>query len=83
MNQLLLKNRPKDLDEAKFKQMWENSSYLLEALYKTIQELTPQERISQDDLSNPAFIHKMVWGQAQRDLAKKIVDLLPQSLTTK
>lgn len=80
MNQLLLKHKPTDIEADKFKEMWENSTYTLEPLFKAIQALTPDSRISKDDFEKPAFVEKMVWAQAQRDLADKILDLFPERL---
>ena len=79
MNSLLLKNRPKDLDEKKFKEMWENSAYTLDALFNTIKELTPNEAIKGEDFDTPNHYAKLMWQLGQRDIIKKILDLFPAS----
>ena len=79
MNSNLLKNRPKDLDEQKFREMWENSGYTLSALYKTIKELTPTEAIKGVDFDIPNHYAKMVWQQGQKDLIIKVLELFPDS----
>ena len=80
MNSLLLKNRPQGLSEDDFKVMWSASGNVLEALYKTIQELTPPLRIKIEDFGLPQHYGLMVWQQAQQDLANKIIDLLPSEI---
>ena len=79
MNSLLLKNRPKDLTEEEFKAMWANSSYTLEALYNTIKDLTPKETIGGGDFDIPNHYAKLVWQQAQREFAQRILDFFPNS----
>lgn len=83
MNGLLLQNRPKDLTEEQFKKMWDNSAYLLEAFYKTIQNFRPKEKVSPTDFDCPNHYAKLVAEAASRDIVDKIIDLLPKSLTTK
>jgi hypothetical protein len=81
MNNLLLSHRPKDLNEEQFKKLWENASYTLEPLYKAIKDLVPSDKITRDQLLNPNMYATMVYNQAQKDLAKQILDLFPKSLT--
>lgn len=80
MNSLLLKNRPTDITEEKFVEMWNNSGYLMRILAATIKDLMPQERIKSEDFANPNHYAAMVWAQAQRDFAKKVLDLMPESV---
>jgi hypothetical protein len=77
VNHLLLKNKPKDITNEKFEEMWNNSGYLLRVLAATIQDMVPQEKIKPEDFSNPNHYAQMVWAQAQRDFAKKLLDLMP------
>lgn len=81
MNSVLLSNRPKDIDEAKFKAMWENSSYLLEALYKTLLSYMPEEKVKAVDFDTPNHYPKLMYQAGQRDSIHKIIELLPKSLT--
>ena len=80
MQTILLKNKPKDISEEKFKEMWENSSYVLESLLKTIKDLTPSETIKGSDFDIPNHYEKLVWQMAQRELAQKILDLFPSKI---
>jgi hypothetical protein len=82
MNSLLLKNRPNDITEEKFVEMWNNSGYLLRVLAKTIMDIVPPERIKAEEFESPNHYAKMVWAQAQRDFAKKVLDLMPESVDT-
>ena len=79
MQAILLKNRPKDLSEEKFKEMWSNSGYTLEALFNTIKDLTPADTIKGSDFDTPNHYAKMVWQQAQREFSQKILDLFPEN----
>ena len=79
MNSILLANRPKDLDEQKFKDMWENSGYTLSALYKTIKDLAPTEMVKNSDFDVPNHYAKLMWQVGQRDFMTKILDLFPDS----
>jgi len=78
LNLQLLKNRPSDLDEEKFKEMWANSGYTLSALYKTIKQLSPPEAIKGNDFDSPNHYAKLVWEAGQRDILKKVLDLFPE-----
>ncbi len=80
---LLNSHRHKDQSKEKFEEFWENSSYTLEPLYKTLLDMMPEEKIKPTDFSDPNHYAKMVWTQAQRDILQKIIDLMPKSLTTK
>ena len=60
--------------------MWENSSYVLESLFKTIKDLTPSETIKGNDFDIPNHYEKLVWQMAQRELAQKILDLFPSKI---
>lgn len=80
MLNLLLRHKPKETTEEKFKEEWEHLATALEPLYKSIQELVPSEKLSLDDMSNPNLYAKMVWIQAQKDFASKILSLFPKGL---
>lgn len=83
MQAILLKNRPKDLDEQKFKEMWENSGYTLDALYKTIKDLNPVESVKSSDFDTPNHYAKLIWQHAQKDLINKVLDFFPSSCKEK
>lgn len=80
MHQILLKHRPKEGKKEEFELAWENSTYLMEVLANVIKELVPKERISQEDFSKPNHYAQMVWIQAQRDLAQRILDIFPKGV---
>ena len=79
MQALLLKHKPKDQEEAKFKESWERSGYFLSALYKAINELAPEPVVKGEDFDTPNHYSKLVWQLGQRDLAKKILALFPEN----
>ena len=80
MNRLLLNHKPDDISEDKFIEMWNNSGYLLRILAAAIKDLTPSDRIRMEDFEMPNHYAQMVWAQAQRDFAKKVLDLMPESV---
>jgi len=50
MNKLLLNNKPKDSTNEEFTKAWNNSSYVLEALYNTLTTLKEEiTSIKKDD----------------------------------
>jgi len=83
VNQILLKNKDKGQSDEEFIRAWENSSFTLEPLFKAIKELSPKDRVTKDDLNSPSLIEKLIWLQAQREFAEKILELFPKALTNK
>lgn len=78
MNQILLKNKPKELTDVEFKALWARSSYVLETLARLVTELAPQPKIVKEDFLKPAFEYNLVYDQAKFDLAQKILENLPK-----
>lgn len=83
MNATLVNNRPKDMSKEEFQRMWENSSHTLEALYKTLQDWVPNEKILPTDFDCPNHYAKLVYQSAERGLLLKILELFPKGLTSK
>lgn len=80
LNQLLLKHKPKDITDEKWNELWNNSGYIMQVLANVINEMVPKEKITGVDFDIPNHYAKMVWVQGQRDIAKKIIDLMPDSI---
>lgn len=80
MNQLLLKHKPEDITDEKWVELWNNSGYILQVLADVIDEMVPRDKIMSTDFETPNHYAKLVWGQAQRDFAKKIIDLMPDTV---
>lgn len=83
MHQLLLKYKDKKQSNEEFTKAWENASSTLEPLFKAIQELSPKERVTKEDLNSPSLVEKLIWLQAQREFAERVLELFPKVLTNK
>jgi hypothetical protein len=80
MNKLLLNNRPEDSSVEEFTKAWNNSSYSLEALYKTILVLKEElNTIKKDDFDCPNHYAKLAYNAGQIKAYDFIVSLLPDS----
>lgn len=80
MNKLLLNNRPEDSSVEEFTKAWNNSSYTLEALYKTILVLKEElNTIKKDDFDCPNHYAKLAYNAGQIKAYDFIVSLLPDS----
>lgn len=80
MNKTLLNNRPKDSSVEEFTKAWNNSSYTLEALYKTILVLQEElNTIKKDDFDCPNHYAKLAYNAGQLKAYDFITSLLPDS----
>lgn len=80
MNKLLLNNKPEDSSVEEFTKAWNNSSYTLEALYKTILVLKEElNTIKKDDFDCPNHYAKLAYNAGQIKAYDFIVSLLPDS----
>jgi hypothetical protein len=80
MNSLLCKNRPKDSSAEEFEKAWNNSSYTLEALYKTIKQLQEEcKTVRRTDFDCPNHYAKLAFEAGMLAAYDKIVDMLPKS----
>lgn len=80
MNKLLLDNRPSDSTPEEFKKAWENSGYVMEALYKTLQGFIAQnEEVKKDDFDCPNHYAKLAYQAGLNKAWKQVIDMLPES----
>lgn len=80
MNSLLVKHRPKDCDPAAFGVAWHNSGYVLEALYKTIQQLQQENnKINKDDFDCPNHYAKLAYQAGMNKAYETILEMMPES----
>ena len=77
MNKLLLKYRPKDSDEAKWKETWANSAYVLEPLYRVINELKGGDSLTASDLDKPNLHERILWNESKKAICNQILAMLP------
>lgn len=69
-------------EQKEFEQTWENNYAIFEPLLKMIRELAPRPKITKADFELPAFTEKLIYDQAQYDLAEKIIAVFPKKLLT-
>jgi hypothetical protein len=80
MNKLLLNNKPKDISNEKFIEMWNSSGYSLEALYKTLLVLKSEiSSIKKDDFDCPNHYAKLAYNLGQERMIDLIVSMLPET----
>ena len=80
MNKLLLNNKPKDSSNEEFIKAWNNSSYTLEALYKTLLVLKEEiNSIKKDDFDCPNHYAKLAYNLGQSKMIDSVVAMLPDS----
>lgn len=80
MNKLLLKNKPVGTTDEEFIKTWNNSSYSLEALYKTLNNLKEDlGNIKKDDFDCPNHYAKLAYNLGQIKMIEFVIDLLPDS----
>ena len=80
MNKLLLNNKPKDSSNEEFIKAWNNSSYTLEALYKTLLILKEEtNNIKKDDFDCPNHYAKLAFNLGQIKAYELIIAMLPDT----
>lgn len=80
MNKLLLDNRPSDSTPEEFKKAWDNSGYVLEALYITLNTLILQNnKVKKDDFDCPNHYAKLAYQAGLSEAWKQVIDMLPES----
>ena len=80
MNKLLLNNKPKDSSNEEFTKAWNNSSYTLEALYKTLYTLKEDiSNIKKDDFDCPNHYAKLAYNLGQIKAYEFIMSMLPDT----
>ena len=78
MNKLLLNNKPKDISNEEFIKLWNNSSYVLESLYKTLLELDKElNTVKKDDFDCPNHYAKLAYNAGQSKMISFVTSLLP------
>ena len=80
MNKLLLNNKPKDSTNEEFTKVWNNSSYALEALYKTLVSINKElSTTKKDDFDCPNHYAKRAFNLGRSKIIEQIISLLPDS----
>lgn len=80
MNKVLLDNRPKDSSPEEFKKAWDNSGYVLEALWKTLGAFIEQNNeVKKDDFDCPNHYAKLAYQAGLNKAWKQVMDMLPES----
>lgn len=80
MNKVLLDNRPQDSSQEEFKKAWDNSGYVLEALWKTLNAFIEQNNeVKKDDFDCPNHYAKLAYQAGLNKAWKQVMDMLPES----
>lgn len=80
MNKTLLNNRPKDSSIEEFTKTWNNSIYVFEVLYKTLNDMnTELHNIKKDDFDCPNHYAKLSFNLGQSKMIEHVLSLLPDS----
>lgn len=80
MNKSLLNNRPEDSTPEEFKKAWDNNSYCLEALWKTLDMwIAENDKVKKDDFSCPNHYAKLAYQAGYTEALSRVIDLLPLS----
>lgn len=80
MNKVLLDNRPQDSSPEEFKKAWDNSGYVLEALWKTLNAFIEQNNeVKKDDFDCPNHYAKLAYQAGLNKAWKQVMDMLPES----
>ena len=80
MNKVLLNNKPKDSSNEEFIKAWNNSSYTLEVLYKTLLVLKEDiNSIKKDDFDCPNHYAKLAYNLGQMKAFDLIISMLPDT----
>jgi len=80
MNKLLLNNKPKNSSNEEFIKAWNNNSYTLEALYKTLLVLKEEiSNIKKDDFDCPNHYAKLAYNLGQMKAFDLIISMLPDT----
>ena len=80
MNKLLLNNKPKDITNEEFVKVWNNSSYVLESLYKTLVDIDKElNNVKKDDFDCPNHYAKLAYNAGQSRMIELVTSLLPKA----
>jgi hypothetical protein len=80
MNKLLLNNKPIDSTNEEFIKAWNNSSYVFEALHKTLSNMSSDiNNIKKDDFDCPNHYAKLSYQMGQTKMIDFVLSLLPDS----
>tara|TARA_R110000822_G_scaffold120579_4_gene254045 strand:- start:297 stop:548 length:252 start_codon:yes stop_codon:yes gene_type:complete len=80
MNKLLLNNKPKDITNEEFTKIWNNSSYVLESLYKTLVDIDKElNNVKKDDFDCPNHYAKLAYNAGQSRMIELVTSLLPKA----
>lgn len=80
MNSQLLNNRAKDSTPEEFKKAWDNSGYVMEALWKTIDGyIVENNKVKKDDFNCPNHYAQLAYQAGLIEAYTRVLSLLPVS----
>lgn len=79
MNKLLLNNRPSDSSPEEFTKAWNNATYVMEALYKTLEQFKAENnKVGKDDFDCPNHYAKLAYQAGLCKAYEQILAMLPE-----
>tara|TARA_R110000868_G_scaffold218220_6_gene468457 strand:- start:1026 stop:1277 length:252 start_codon:yes stop_codon:yes gene_type:complete len=80
MNKLILNNKPINTTNEEFTKAWNNSSFVFEALYKTMLQIKKDiDNIKREDFDCPNHYAKLAYNAGQSKIIDTIVSMLPET----
>lgn len=80
MNKLILNNKPINTTNEEFIKAWNNSSFVLEALYKTLLQIKKDvDNVKREDFDCPNHYAKLAYNAGQSKIIDTIVSMLPET----
>ena len=80
MNKLILNNKPINTTNEEFIKAWNNSSFVFEALYKTLLQIKKEiDNIKREDFDCPNHYAKLAYNSGQSKIIDTIVSMLPET----
>jgi hypothetical protein len=76
----LSKHKPTDCSKEDWVKTWENSGYVLSALYKSLEEsISSNLNVKPDDFSIPNHYALLAYEAGKRQAYQEVMDMLPES----
>jgi hypothetical protein len=80
MNKLILNNKPNNTTNEEFTKAWDNSSFVFEALYKTLLHIKKEvDNVKREDFDCPNHYAKLAYNAGQSKIIDTIVSMLPET----
>ena len=80
MNSILVKNKPEKTSTEDFIKAWDNSAFVLEALWKTLDQfIRDNNSVKKEDFETPNHYAKLAYQAGMTKAYQAVIDMLPPS----